>query len=388
MLKQWISQALVVMLRPIKLFPELSDAHNVRYKTVFLQNVFTFAGFVSLTMGALRWEIQPIVGKIDVIFGLLAFLLLSAMHRYRHKIELIASIALWLCFIQFMAVFFLANGNASRSGLLLLILAAAFYLKGRLTGYYTLAMIIMLVISNHFFVLVDTQLTNLDILTLCFYLFAQFFIIHNYESLRETQTRHLRALNQDLEALVKKRTEQLAAANQALELEKQNLKTLSNTDHLTGLSNRHHFETLFSQQQRLGERDTPDALILIDIDHFKQINDTHGHIHGDTVLKEMAESMHKHTRASDISVRWGGDELIIYAPRTTLQQAMHLAEKLREHVAGLRLPVVGNITISAGVTVLCPGDSLSQLLQRADLALYQAKQAGRNCVQATGHMPL
>ncbi|MDP8567611.1 GGDEF domain-containing protein [Methylophilus aquaticus] len=381
MLKKWISKALIVMLHPIKLFPELSDAHNVRYKIVFLQNVFTFAGFVSLIMGVLRWEQQPIIGKIDVTFGLLAFLLLSTMQRYRHKIELIASIALWLCFIQFMAVFFLADGNNSRSGLLLLILAGAFYLKGRLTGYYMLAMIVMLVVSNHFLAVFDTHFTNLDILTLCFYLLAQFFIIHNYESLRETQTQHLKTLNQDLEALVKKRTEQLAAANHALELEKQNLKKLSDTDHLTGLSNRHHFEALFSQQQRISERDTTDALILIDIDYFKHINDTHGHIHGDNVLKGIARSMREHTRASDISVRWGGDELIIYAPRTTLLQARQLAEKLRDHIQTLQLPDVGTITISAGVAVLCPGDTFSQLLQRADQALYRAKQAGRNCIQ-------
>ena len=379
-MKKWISQALVVMLRPIKLFPELSDAHNVRYKIVFLQNVFTFAGFVSLTMGALRWEQQPIIAKIDVIFGLLAFLLLSVMYRYRQKVEMIASIALWLCFTQFMTVFFLAEGNASRSGLLLLILAAAFYLKGRLTGYYTLAIIIMMVVSNHFLMFFDTKFTHLDVLTVCFYLLAQFFIIHNYESLRETQTRHLKALNQDLEALVKKRTEQLAAANLALELEKQNLKKLSDTDHLTGLSNRHHFEALFSQQQRISERDTTDALILIDIDHFKQINDTHGHICGDKVLKEIAESMHRHTRASDISVRWGGDELIIYAPRTSLLQAQQLAEKLREHVQSLQLPGLSTITISGGVAVLHPGDTLPHLLQRADHVLYQAKQAGRNCI--------
>jgi diguanylate cyclase (GGDEF)-like protein len=92
--------------------------------------------------------------------------------------------------------------------------------------------------------------------------------------------------------------------------------------------------------------------------------------------------MQKHSRIYDITVRWGGDELIIYAPRTTLKQACQLAEKIRKHIQALQIAESGPITISAGVAVLQPGDSLSQLLHRADKALYEAKLAGRNSVFA------
>ena len=129
-------------------------------------------------------------------------------------------------------------------------------------------------------------------------------------------------------------------------------------------------------------RKISDALILIDIDHFKKINDTHGHVLGDVVIKSVASCIKKYSRISDITVRWGGDELIIYAPRTTLKQATQLAEKVRHQINAMHLAGVGNITISAGVAVLHPGDNLSLLLQRADQALYQAKQAGRNSVYA------
>lgn len=382
MFKKWVSQVRVAMLRPIKLFPELSDADNVRYKLIFLNNVFTFSGIVSFTMAIARWNVQPFIGRVDLLFACLAFGLLWVLHRYKKNIELVSSIALWLCFVQFVTVFFLGYGSSSRTGLLLLILAAAFYLKGRLAGYYMLAILLVMVIGNHLIGLFSSEFSNLDVLSLCFYLLAQFFIIRNYECLRETQTSHLKALNTDLEALVKQRTEQLAAANTALEIEKENLKTLSSTDHLTGLSNRHHFETVFAEHTPQTHRKITDAVILIDIDHFKKINDTHGHVLGDVVLKSVANCLKKHSRISDIIVRWGGDELIVYAPRTTLKQATQLAEKVRHQIHTLHLAEVGTVSISAGVAVLHPGDNLSQLLQRADQALYQAKLAGRNSVRA------
>lgn len=384
MLKKWIGKVFVVMWRPLKLFPELTEADNVRYKVIFLNNVFTFAGIVSLTMSVIRWEKQPFLGLIDLIFGCLAFVLLGVLHRYKKNIELVSSIALWLCFVQFLTVFFIATGSHSRSALLLLILAAAFYLKGRVAGYYMLAILLALVAGNHLIQVFPSDDSNLDILSLGFYLLAQFFIIRNYECLRESQTNHLKALNVDLEALVKQRTDQLAIANTALEFEKENFKRLSITDHLTGLSNRHHFETVFAEHtSATTRRKISDALILIDIDYFKKINDTHGHVLGDTVIKSVANCIKKNSRISDIAVRWGGDELIIYAPRTTLKQATLLAEKVRHQINSLHIPGVGAISISAGVAVLHRGDSLSQLLQRADLALYEAKQAGRNTVSAS-----
>ncbi len=368
------------MLRPIQLFPELTDTVNVRYKVIFLNNVFTFAGLASLAMSIVRWDINPFLGKVDLLFACIAFLLLWILHRQHKMVELIASIALWLCFVQFLTVFFVGNGNATRSGLLLLILAAAFYLKGRVAGYSMLAILLSLVIGNHFLELFPSDYSHLDMLSLGFYLLAQFFIIHNYESLRETQTSYLKALNTDLEAQVKQRTEQLAAANQALELEKQNLTRISSTDHLTGLSNRHHFEMVFAEYSPISNKKTTDALILIDIDNFKKINDTYGHVVGDSVLKSVAGSMKKHSRRYDITVRWGGDELIIYAPRTSLKQAYQLAEKIRKQIFALEIQDLGPVSISAGVAIMKTGDTLSQLIQRADNALYEAKQAGRNHV--------
>lgn len=380
MLKKWLSRVLVVMLLPIQLFPKLTDTVNVRYKVIFLNNVFTFAGLVSLAMSVIRWDTNPFLGKVDLLFSCIAFILLWILHRHHRLVELIASIALWLCFVQFLIVFFLANGNPTRSGLLLLVLASAFYLKGRKAGYSMLAIILALVVGNHLTGMFPSEFNNLDILSLGFYMLAQFFIIHNYESLRETQTNYLKALNTDLEALVKQRTEQLAAVNSALEKEKENLTRLSSTDHLTGLSNRHHFETVFAEYSPAAHGKTPDALILIDIDNFKKINDTYGHVLGDKVLKNVAACIKQHSRISDIVVRWGGDELIVYAPRTSLKQASQLAEKMRKQIHLLNISEIESITISAGVAAMQAGDTLSHLLHRADNALYEAKQAGRNNV--------
>lgn len=82
MLKKWIGKLLVVMVRPLRLFPELAEADNVRYKVIFLNNVFTFAGIVSITMGFFRWNQQPFLGAIDLVFGCIAFALPCIRHRH------------------------------------------------------------------------------------------------------------------------------------------------------------------------------------------------------------------------------------------------------------------------------------------------------------------
>lgn len=358
--------------------------HNALFKYTFLFNVFGLASLISLAMCFLRLREHPWLALIDFSIFLIAVSLLKLLRQHRQLLEPIASVALVCSFIQFFLIYFIAVENQTRSALLLIVLAAAFYLKGKRYGYYTLLATFAVMLGNHVFGWVETGYSTLDITTLCFYLIAQFFVIYSYERQREAHTRHLQGLNNSLEQQIRTRTEELAAANHALILEKSNLKHLSDTDHLTGLNNRYKFESCFQQEHSVqGVAAQHSALILIDIDAFKSINDQQGHLTGDQVIKTIAQTIKHNVRTSDIAARWGGDEFIIYAPRTNMTQAVHLAEKIRNQIASLSFDSIGQLSISAGVTEFILGDTLNSMLQRADLAMYQAKSKGKNQVQAS-----
>jgi diguanylate cyclase (GGDEF)-like protein len=163
------------------------------------------------------------------------------------------------------------------------------------------------------------------------------------------------------------------------------LQTMALTDELTGLNNRRQvmarLEEEFQRAIRLGESI---CLISLDIDHFKDINDTYGHPFGDLVLKRVAERMQGSVRPYDIVGRVGGEEFLIIAPASPAEEAVSLAERI---ITAIRTETVSEgraratVTASAGVAVIHSDDTaIADLLRKADRALYQAKAAGRNCV--------
>ena len=165
--------------------------------------------------------------------------------------------------------------------------------------------------------------------------------------------------------------------------------TLALTDELTGLYNRRYlFAHLNEVLGRMAEGGNETALMLFDIDHFKQVNDRHGHPAGDRVLRELAERAVRQVRSVDLVGRLGGEEFVVVMPETSLSGAVVVAERLRVAVAdepfilqdnGGKLP----ITVSVGIAVTGKTtDTLESLLKRADEALYAAKNAGRNRVVA------
>ncbi len=161
------------------------------------------------------------------------------------------------------------------------------------------------------------------------------------------------------------------------------------TDSLTGLYNRRylasHLEALLG---RLAPQGKPLALAMVDIDHFKAVNDAHGHAVGDEVLREVAQAFRRCFRASDLIARLGGEEFVIVLPATELADAETIAVRLRCEIAGARLGaalVEGGlaVTVSVGIAAMEGlADTPDALLKRADDALYQAKEGGRNRVIA------
>ncbi len=156
---------------------------------------------------------------------------------------------------------------------------------------------------------------------------------------------------------------------------------LSITDKLTQLYNRLKLDEIFSMKLAVAQRyNTPFSVIMIDIDHFKEVNDIWGHQAGDDVLKEFSTILKEHARETDIIGRWGGEEFLIILQDTDINGAIKLAEKLRKLIFEYTFPFVGHKTASFGVSTYHAGDDEKNIIKRADNALYEAKKAGRNLV--------
>lgn len=162
----------------------------------------------------------------------------------------------------------------------------------------------------------------------------------------------------------------------------QNLEQQASTDVLTGIFNRYKFDELFELELKKAKlNDTELCLILFDIDHFKDINDTFGHSAGDAALMDVARIVEQSIKRSDIFARWGGEEFVVLAPSTTLEGGVALAEKLKNEISSAHFDFVAKITSSFGVASYAHGDTADDLLKRADSALYTAKKNGRNRVE-------
>lgn len=201
--------------------------------------------------------------------------------------------------------------------------------------------------------------------------------IHAYRQERDLieQNERLRRMNAELESLVAARTQELVEKNQQLEV-------LAVTDTLTGLFNRRKLDEVMGEEFALSRRYKTDfAIIMLDIDHFKQVNDVYGHAAGDRVLVDVAKILRSSTRDSDAVGRLGGEEFVVLCRHGTRDGGIVAAEHLRAAIAGHGYAGVGPVTASFGVAAHRHGDTPASLFGRADAALYRAKKNGRNRVE-------
>ncbi|WP_243439932.1 diguanylate cyclase [Fundidesulfovibrio soli] len=170
--------------------------------------------------------------------------------------------------------------------------------------------------------------------------------------------------------------------NQELDDKNRALEVLLQTDRLTRLHNRHKLDEAFQAEVLRAKRyATQFSVILLDVDSFKTVNDTFGHLVGDSVLVQVADTLSANVREMDMVGRWGGEEFLLLCPETGLETAAELASRLRSVLACQPLPPVEQVTASFGVAAYHPGDDVASLLRRADDALYRAKASGRNRVE-------
>ena len=203
--------------------------------------------------------------------------------------------------------------------------------------------------------------------------------VHQLSQALGRMTHRLLAAREAMEEKVRLRTLELEAANRALDLQ-------ARTDALTGLLNRRGFESQMAFAMALARRSTrPLSVIAVDVDHFKRVNDTYGHEAGDEVLRRLARTLETRLRGSDVIARLGGEEFVALLPDTDLEGARAIAQTLVTAMAQQQDPVVGTITVSAGVASMRGADDTgTAILRRSDIALYEAKGQGRNrvCVEA------
>jgi diguanylate cyclase (GGDEF)-like protein len=172
-----------------------------------------------------------------------------------------------------------------------------------------------------------------------------------------------------------------------LDRTRQRLTVLATHDDLTGVHNRRHFmEVVQREWDRARRYSTQAALLLIDADHFKRVNDSHGHLCGDELLRCIAKAVSESLRQADVLARFGGEELIVFLPHTDPLGALDVAERIRERVQALTVTwrsVTVSTTVSIGVAPMrAELPSLDWMIHEADTALYAAKSDGRNCVRA------
>lgn len=212
----------------------------------------------------------------------------------------------------------------------------------------------------------------------------------NFESVRSVvdslilATRHVEQRSRALEARLFESTSEVQHLREDIET----IRRQSLTDQLTGLANRKAFdESLVTAVQTAIDDGTPLCLLMGDIDFFKSFNDNWGHQTGDQVLRLVARCLTENTKGRDTAARYGGEEFTVILPCTTLEDAAKLADIIRRSVQSKKVvkrstgETLGTITMSFGVAMLRPGETIANLIERTDLALYAAKHAGRNCVR-------
>jgi diguanylate cyclase len=199
------------------------------------------------------------------------------------------------------------------------------------------------------------------------------------------ETKVMAELNRQLEQRLESSSIEIARLRNHLD----DLKREASTDALTQLANRKLFDhSLNLAAHEAKASDSPLSLLMIDIDHFKQFNDTYGHQLGDQVLKLVARSLTEIAQAKDTAARYGGEEFAVILPATPLEKSVEVAESIRSQVSTKRLTnrrtgqVLGQVTLSIGAAILRPEEAPDTLVHRADEAMYLAKRQGRNRVKS------
>ena len=278
--------------------------------------------------------------------------------------------------------FTILNGLATFVFLFLLYAGFKSYFAGNKTAlFYIIAQLFFLSMSTLFSLMTDGYL-EYNLITRHGIVLGSFFemllfslaLAYKLRILQEEKIEIINNAKNQLQKQVQERTYKLQAANKKLQ-------AVSITDKLTNIHNRLGIDTAFEEELKKFQMSHQQfGVILLDIDNFKNINDSYGHQVGDRVLQGIAKILRENTRDRDIVGRWGGEEFLIICPQTDIAGTKRNAELLRKFIEEYRFYKVVNVTASFGVSVTLDNDTLDSLLKRVDKALYKAKESGKNKV--------
>lgn len=325
------------------------DRHQLKLLRIVLAVLFVFSVLIG-SLNVLLFNAYQ-VAAFNFISALAGAAIFGYLHHSRNL-----TIASWLVIAAILfnlTAFMLAAKGAAYSIIWLTVLPPlAFFLLGRRAGSWVTAGVFLTTLA--LLVFFQSQLPTLKFSTGAILNIAEVFIIlwllfRFYEGSRQAAL--------------------------------QELKRLSVIDKLTGLHNRAKLDDLLETHIHLAARSSlPLVVMLIDIDHFKQVNDQHGHLRGDEILQQVATALTSRIRATDQLGRWGGEEFLLLCPDTALQDGIQLADSLRLFISE-SIAIQGKpLTLSFGVTVVRQHSSANEVIRQADAALYAAKGAGRNSV--------
>ena len=325
------------------------------------RRIFYFILYSGMLLGLISFIGYAVLGQwFDAAFGVVALFTLFLV-RYLMSIESLnymRASRLVIAFCMLLLLYGYMVAPSMEEGLIYIIVVPMIVavLRPAKEGYLWISMYYTLFFMINFFSWGNYQINFITYIQLITIHVVLFMIITFYKDRSQFAKERLKNLNRQLE-----------------------LKAL--TDPLTQLLNRRAYSDFMDKQILCFNRDLkPFSLALIDVDHFKSINDTYGHSIGDEVLVSLSKHLKENLRETDVVARFGGEEFVIYLHNTDLDRAYDVMEQLRTSLNNPCCMKYG-ITVSIGVSVIQPKDTEPELLQRADKAMYQAKAAGRNCTK-------
>ncbi len=345
------------------------DSRDLRLKKVVLTVTSTSIAFLAIFWSLIYYSSgYPLSAAIPLGYSAISFSSTLYFFKTKRFAFFRVSQQLLILLLPFLLMWSLggfANGSVVMIWAIFAPLAALFFLDLRAATRWMLAFLGLLVLSAAFDLTFAAHARSMpDGLNTLFYLMNLGF--------------SLVLISIMLYYFIKDRE----SAYAKLQKSEKHIREMMLTDPLTGVANRRHLDDrLAMEMSRQVRYSQPLSVILTDIDWFKRVNDTHGHAVGDTVLKAFAQHLGHSLRTSDFVARYGGEEFVLLLPNTSPDEAVALAERMREATKHLQFGVPElHLTASFGVATALPADSMAEVLSRADEAMYQAKSNGRDRV--------
>ena len=337
-----------------------TDEDLLKFKFKMLNSIFIIVAFFSALFGLLSDlrinDIGPIHSKVDYVYSFLTILLIFFLRSSKKNYNLTAHSLLIISLMTFTSALIFVPQDEFRIIWFYLLILVAYMITSKTSGIlYTLASIVMILSVNFF---VDLKLSDIAINSAVLGLLIGSFLSSVY-------------------------TNKITNYEDSLKKQNSSLSLLASTDYLTGIMNRrmfneiseHYFQTAQKNELYL-------TLLLLDLDHFKKVNDTYGHQAGDQILKRFVKTLEGILNKSDIFARIGGEEFAILLSQTNSDEAYVLAERIRKEIENVFITYDGQdifVTTSIGISESKQSDTeFENIFSRADMALYQAKNLGRN----------